>query len=110
MKIFSYRLFFHALNNEGRLSIVELLKDDPRTVQDISKKLEMEQSLVSHNLKCLVNCGFVNVQKQGNFRVYSLDNQSVAPILNSIDEHIEKFERRLKSCGIINPKVALAKA
>lgn len=104
MKNFSYRLFFHALNNEGRLSIVQLLKKDSKTVQEISEELGMEQSLVSHNLRCLTDCGFVNIEKEGNFRIYSIDKETVVPILNSIDKHIEKFEKHLKICGIVNLK------
>lgn len=110
MKNFSYSLFFQALNNGGRLLIVELLKQGPKTVQEISSKLGMEQSLVSHNLKCLTNCGFVNVERKGNYRVYSLDKKIVLPMLNLIDRHIEKFEERLKACGIINPKKEVAYA
>jgi len=108
MKNISYRLFFHAVNNEGRLSIIELLRKSPKTVLEISKEIEMEQSLVSKNLKCLTDCGFVDVKKEGNFRLYSLDKETIVPILKSIDKHIEKFEGRLKTCGIVNPKKELA--
>jgi len=107
MKNFSYKLFFHALNNEGRLSIIELLKKAPKNVQELSTEIGMEQSLLSHNLKCLSDCGFVNILKDGNFRVYSINKKTVLPILNSIDEHIKKYERHLKTCGIINPKKRL---
>lgn len=109
MKNFSYKLFFHALNNEGRLAIVQLLKNGSKSVKEISKELGIEQSLVSHNLRCLTDCGFVNTKKEGNFRIYSIENETVIPILNSIDKHIEKFEEHLKTCGIINTKEVLVR-
>ncbi|MEK6946219.1 MAG: metalloregulator ArsR/SmtB family transcription factor [Nanoarchaeota archaeon] len=54
-----HRLFFKAFSNETRLDIINLLKSKPLTVSEICEKTGFEQSRVSHNLRCLQNCGFV---------------------------------------------------
>ncbi len=103
MKVSSYKLFFRALSNETRIKIVELLKEEPMTVTKICKEANYEQSRVSHNLKCLKACGFVNSERDGRRKIYSLEKE-ITPILKRIDQHIEKYEERLKKCGIIEGK------
>lgn len=96
-----HRLFFKAFSNETRLEIIELLRKEPLTVSEICDKTGFEQSRVSHNLKCLENCGFVKVDQNRNFRKYSLDDETIKPIVELFDKHIEKYKDRLTSCGAI---------
>ena len=96
-----HRLFFKAFSNETRLEIIELLRKKSLTVSEICNKTGFEQSRVSHNLKCLENCGFVKVTPNGNFRKYSLDKETILPIVNLFEKHIKKYKTRLKSCGVV---------
>ncbi len=103
MKESLYKLFFKAIGNKTRFKIVELLrKKGDKTVSQLQEELNLEQTLTSHSLKCLLNCGFVNQKREGKNIIYSLDNQIIS-ILNNIDSHLKKYEFRLKSCGIIRP-------
>lgn len=97
----SYKLFFKAFSNETRFEIIKLLRKGPKYVSDICKELGFEQSRVSHNLKCLVDCGFVNAQRNGKNIVYSLDKKHIKPLLKNIDNHIKHYNKRLETCGII---------
>jgi len=103
MKNLSYKIFFDAISNRTRLSIIEQLKKGPRNVSNISKALNFEQSRVSHNLKCLYDCGFVTISPNGKERIYSLNKDTVLPLLNLIDNHIEKYLDHLIKCRIIRP-------
>ena len=96
-----HRLFFKGFSNQTRLEIIDLLKKKPLTVNEISKKLNFEQSRVSHNLKCLENCGFVSATQEGNFRKYSLDQETILPIVKLFDKHIKKYKQRLACCEVI---------
>ena len=98
---FSYKLFLKAFSNKTRFEIIKLLRKGPKHVSDICKELGFEQSRVSHNLKCLVDCGFVNRKWNGKNKVYSLDKKYIVPILNNIDAHIKYYNKRLKTCGVI---------
>jgi DNA-binding transcriptional ArsR family regulator len=106
-----YTLFFKALSNETRIRIVHLLREGPRNVSQICEALGMEQSRVSHNLRCLAHCGFVTVQQNGKNREYSLDREVVLPILEAVDGHIERCRVGLKSCEVLreerNQKVTI---
>jgi len=104
MKELSYKLFFKAFSNNTRFEIIRLLKKGPKSVTEICKELGFEQSRVSHNLKCLENCGFVSSKRNGKNKIYSLDKKHILPILENIDKHIERYNKRLESCGILRGK------
>lgn len=105
MKELSYRLFFKAFSNRTRFEIIKLLRNKPRSVTEICKELSFEQSRVSHNLKCLEACGFVSFIWNGKNKIYFLNKKHIIPILNNIDKHIERYSRRLESCGVLKNKL-----
>ncbi|MBI2076352.1 MAG: winged helix-turn-helix transcriptional regulator [Candidatus Aenigmarchaeota archaeon] len=100
-KEMAYKLFFKALCNNTRLRIIRLLQKESLNVTEISKQLRLEQSSVSHALKCLTDCGFVEVKQIGKKRVYSLNKDTIAPMLKLIDRHSKKYYRHLVKCGVI---------
>ena len=98
MKDYSYVKFFSALSGERRMEIVEFLhRNGGQNVSTIAEKTGIEQSAVSHSLSKLLACEFVHVQGQGKERIYSLNRDTVEPLLELIDEHIANFCQ--KSCG-----------
>lgn len=104
MKELPYKLFFKAFSNKTRFEIIKLLRKGPRNVTEICKELKFEQSRVSHNLKCLEVCGFVTCKWEGKNKIYSLEKKTMLPILNNIDKHIKKYNKRLECCGILKNK------
>lgn len=108
-----YREFFRALGNQTRFAIVQLLRDRPHYVGEMVDELKMEQSRVSHNLGCLLNCGFVQWEWQGKNKVYRL-HPDLTPILSAIDRHIAKYAPALDSCQVLEceskPVVVVAKS
>lgn len=100
----SYKLFFKAFSNKTRFEIIKLLRKSPKNVSEICKALGFEQSRVSHNLKCLEACGFINSEWKGKNKIYSLDKKHIMPILNNIDNHIERYNERLECCGVLKNK------
>ena len=108
-----YREFFRALSNQTRFSIVQLLREKPHYVNEMVEKLRVEQSRVSHNLSCLLNCGFVEWQWNGKNKVYRL-NSDLQPILSGIEKHLAKYSPALDSCQTLKneskPLLVIAKA
>lgn len=107
-----YREFFRALSNRTRFVIVQLLRKRPHYVGAIVEELGFEQSRVSHNLGCLLNCGFVQWEWQGKNKVYRL-HPDLLPILNAIDKHLARYAPALESCQVLEteaePVVVLAR-
>ena|SRR5579884_887633 len=61
-----------ALTEPNRLHIVELLRDGPLTVGEITQRLGLQQPQVSKHLKVLSDAAIVEVQPQANRRIYRL--------------------------------------
>jgi len=87
----AYKIFFGTLNNKNRLKIINLLRKGKKCVDEISKELKFNQTTVSHNLKRLLHCGFVFVEKKGKHRYYSLNKKTIKPLMSLIDKHMHHF-------------------
>lgn len=104
-----HKLFLKALSNETRLLVLESLRKGPKSVNEISKDLGFEQSRVSHSLKCVCNCGFVEVERKGKKRIYSLNKETIIPLFDTIDKHVARYDHRLNTCETLAHVKALPK-
>ncbi|MBU0471144.1 MAG: metalloregulator ArsR/SmtB family transcription factor [Nanoarchaeota archaeon] len=89
MKSTSYHNFFLNFANTTRFAIIMSLIDKPLNVTEISEKIGEEQSKTSHNLKKLEHCHIIEMKKKGKQRIYSLNAETVIPVLNLIEKHIK---------------------
>ena len=94
-----YKMFFKAFSNKTRFEIIKILKSGPRNVNEIVDETGFEQSRVSHNLRCLENCGFVNKKANGKNKIYELDKKHILPILKEVEKHLKEYNKRLEYCG-----------
>jgi DNA-binding transcriptional ArsR family regulator len=112
MDIGPYREFFRALSNQTRFSIVQLLRSKPHYVNEMAEKLGLEQSRVSHNLACLLNCGFVEWEWRGKNKVYRINY--LQPVLAGIEKHLGSYAPALNRCRTLKsesmPVVVIASA
>ena len=91
-------MLFNALSNESRVGILNLLRNGPKNVSEISEALKIEQTMASHNIKCLAFCGLVTSQRLGKTIEYTLNRETVEPILRLADRHISKYAVNLRTC------------
>ncbi|MBU90073.1 transcriptional regulator [Candidatus Woesearchaeota archaeon] len=94
----TYVQFFTPLSDPARLEIIKTLRESPKNVTQISKKLNFEQSRVSHNLRKLKELGFINVKPSGKERIYGLDKKTILPLLKLIDEHVDTYYKHYCKC------------
>ncbi len=91
MRCYSYNVFFETIGNKTRLRILEALLIRPMSVTEICSSLKEEQSKISHNLKCLTDCHFVDVKQKGKQRIYSLNKETMVPLMKLVGEHVKKY-------------------
>ena len=84
----AYKIFFGTLVSEPRLKIINLLRKKKRNVSEIMSELKMDQTSVSHNLKRLKKCGFVQSEIKGKFRYYKINEKTIKPLMSLIDKHM----------------------
>jgi len=83
--------FFSTLSNPTRLAILEKLREGPKNVKQISESLGQEQSMISHNLKPLIQCRFVFVERKWKERLYSLNKETMEPMFKLFNFHAQKY-------------------
>jgi len=88
----SFDDFFLVLGNKQRVKILQFLNQEgSKSVSDISMKLTIEQSAVSHCMKRLLQCHFVEVKRIGKERIYSINVDTIRPLFTLIKKHVEKY-------------------
>ncbi len=83
--------FFSTLANPTRLAALENLMDKPMNVTQLAEALGQEQSMVSHNLRPLVQCQFVHVERKGRERIYTINHKTVDPLFKVIENHAVNY-------------------
>lgn len=90
---------FHALSDETRLEIVEMLRRGERCVCDLTEALDAAQSRLSFHLKVLKDAGIVRDRKDGRWVHYGLDGE----VFQEIESLVSAMKPRVvrgtgKSC------------
>ncbi len=83
--------FFNMLATKSRLDIIAALADGEKSVGEICQAANAERTNVSHQLKLLRECRFVFVRREGKKRIYSLNLETVKPIVDLADKHVKKY-------------------
>ena len=71
---------FEVLAEPARRRILELLRDRPRPVGELTDRLGLSQPGTSKHLRVLRDAGLVRVRKQAQQRVYELDPAPLAEL------------------------------
>ena len=93
-----YVYFFKAMSSKTRIEIIRVLGSGPMCVGEIHRSLGFKQSRVSRNLECLARCGFVKSRRSGKQMIYSLNDETIRPIIELIDVHMKKYCDYMESC------------
>lgn len=93
---------FRGFSDPSRLSILESLRDGPRTVTEIIQATDLSQSNVSNHLSCLRDCGLVTTEQQGRFIYYQLSDQRIEQLLNLADKLLAEVAKGVDQCARYN--------
>jgi ArsR family transcriptional regulator len=89
---------FHALSDETRLEIIELLRKGERCVCELTDTLDAAQSRLSFHLRVLKDAGIVRDRKDGRWVYYELDRdafEEAEALVSGLKPHAL---RRSESC------------
>jgi DNA-binding transcriptional ArsR family regulator len=71
---------FDALGDPNRRAIVELLREQERSVRALAEELPISRPAVSRHLRLLKNAGLVVEEARGTLRIYRLQAQGVEAV------------------------------
>ncbi len=90
-KIIDLAELFKIFGDSTRIKIINVLIDGELCVNDISEKINVSQSAVSHQLRILKSSKLVKYRKEGQTTYYSLDDDHVEKIFRIGCEHLEEI-------------------
>lgn len=67
------------------------LKNRKMSVNELAAAMNEEQSKISHSLSKLTKCNILTVEQKGKQRIYSLNKDTVIPIIQLVEKHVEKY-------------------
>lgn len=77
---------FSALGDRNRRTIVAMLRDGERSVQEIADVLPISRPAVSRHLRLLKEAGLVTDRSEGNRHMCRLDETGLDSILADLEE------------------------
>ena len=69
---------FHALSDETRLAVLDMLRGGERCVCELQDELDAAQSRLSFHLKVLKDAGLVRDRKEGRWSYYAMVPEALA--------------------------------
>lgn len=81
----TYEMVLTALADPTRRHIFEALRDEPRSVGELSKQQTVSRPAVSQHLKVLQDSGLVTVQPVGTRRYYAVRRDGLDALRHYLD-------------------------
>lgn len=78
-----------ALADPTRMSVMEKLRDGPKSVGEIAKDLPVSRPAVSQHLRVLKDAGLVNDRSEGTRRIYHIDPKGLGAMRAWLDQFWE---------------------
>ncbi len=88
---------FDVLAEPTRRKILDLVRDDERSVNELVLDLSMSQPAVSKHLRVLRDNGFVRSRVDGQRRMYSVDPKAFVEVEDWLEPYRRLWEDRLDS-------------
>jgi DNA-binding transcriptional ArsR family regulator len=77
---------FDALHDTTRRTVLERLRDGPKSVGEIANDLPVSRPAVSQHLKVLKDAGLVNDRSEGTRRIYHIDPKGLGALRAWLDQ------------------------
>ncbi|HEY5087809.1 MAG TPA: metalloregulator ArsR/SmtB family transcription factor [Gemmatimonadaceae bacterium] len=92
---------FHALSDETRLGILDMLRGGERCVCELQDELDAAQSRLSFHLKVLKDAGMVTDRREGRWSYYQINREALdeaEAILNELRPRARRVSARGGEC------------
>lgn len=76
----------HAISNPKRMELIDVLSQKGYSVEELSKEIAMSVASTSQHLQVLKSVKLVETQRQGNFIIYSITDDSVLRLISAVKE------------------------
>jgi DNA-binding transcriptional ArsR family regulator len=85
----------HALADESRRTVLEILRDRPASAGELAQVLPIARPGVSRHLRVLREAGLVDVRQEAQRRIYSLRPEALIEVDDWLSEYRVLWQNRL---------------
>jgi DNA-binding transcriptional ArsR family regulator len=85
----------HALGDESRRTMLEILRAHPATAGELAEALPIARPGVSRHLRVLREAGLVEVQQRAQWRIYRLRPEALVELDSWLGRYRVLWEQRL---------------
>jgi DNA-binding transcriptional ArsR family regulator len=85
----------HALADESRRAMLDVLRDHPATVSELADGLPISRPGVSRHLRVLREAGLVEAEPEAQWRIYRLRPAAMAEVDAWLSDYRALWEQRL---------------
>ena len=85
----------HALADESRRTVLEILRDHPASAGELAEALPIARPGVSRHLRVLREAGLVDVRQDAQRRIYTLRPEALVEVDEWLGEYRRLWENRL---------------
>jgi DNA-binding transcriptional ArsR family regulator len=85
----------HALADESRRTVLEILRDHPASAGELAEALPIARPGVSRHLRVLREAGLVDVRQDAQRRIYTLRTDPLVEVDEWLGEYRRLWENRL---------------
>jgi DNA-binding transcriptional ArsR family regulator len=91
-------MFFSTLSSRTRLAIIDVVRESPKTLAEVSDALNLEESLAAKNLDALEHCALVLSEESDGEKRYAANKEIIEPLLGVLAFHASKYCPGLTKC------------
>ncbi len=88
---------FQAIADPVRRDIIELLSNQPLTVNEVAEKFEVSRPAISKHLKILNECDIITIDQRGRERLCQIQPANLIPAFLWIEKYKVLWENQLDS-------------
>jgi DNA-binding transcriptional ArsR family regulator len=85
---------FQAIADPTRRAILDLLAEQPLTLNGIAEHFDISRPAISKHVKILVECGVVAVRQQGRERYCEVQVDKLNEVTNWVEQYRAAWEQR----------------
>lgn len=90
---------FQALADPNRRTLLDLLLDGPRPVQELGAHFDISLAAISQHLKVLLEAGLVSREVRGKYRFYHAEPAALREVHDWTEQYRAFWEDRLDRLG-----------
>ncbi|MFZ6023529.1 MAG: ArsR/SmtB family transcription factor [Bacteroidota bacterium] len=86
---------FQAIADPTRRQIIDLLSDEPMTLNAIADKFDISRPAISQHIKHLAECDIIEIEQKGRERYCKIKPQNLIPAFMWLEKYQQQWTARI---------------